>query len=146
MANKHREYSRDYYWSHREQCVQKARDYRQKYPDRVKVSKKRYYEQHSKELNEKRKRSRWKTLIDTSIDGVRVRFKGLNKRDRPDKCEICGKQKRILHYHHWDDLKPELGLWVCRFCHIGISVYEDGRIDLYLKKKEEIEAQTAKSA
>lgn len=40
------------------------------------------------------------------------------KRQRPESCEVCGRQPKRLAYHHWDDEHPEVGIWVCIFCHI----------------------------
>src|SRR3990172_8844945 len=43
---------------------------------------------------------------------------GLHKRPYPDGvCELCGKQVVRMHYHHWDDDNPGLGLWLCPACH-----------------------------
>ncbi len=51
-------------------------------------------------------------------------YKHLNKRPHPGICELCDKDKRLLHYHHWDDDYPEIGLWVCVKCHKIAGFYE----------------------
>ncbi len=52
-------------------------------------------------------------------------------------CEICRKQRQLV-YHHWDDEKPELGMWICRGCHFKAEDIERGWFILYLALKEEI--------
>ncbi len=39
------------------------------------------------------------------------------KRPRPDDCEFCGKEVSKLNYHHFEDLEPILGIWLCQSCH-----------------------------
>jgi len=50
---------------------------------------------------------------------VRVKgiFQKVKKRQRPEECEICGRTKKKLDYHHWDDSNPEWAVWVCGSCH-----------------------------
>lgn len=69
----------------------------------------------------------------------------VNKRPRPNTCEYCGKERDRLHYHHWDDKKPEQGMWLCLRCHSYISVYERGFYQDYLKLKEKIVADLIKN-
>ena len=49
----------------------------------------------------------------------------VTKRKHPnnDECEIC-KKVTILSYHHWDDSKPELGMWLCISCHVAVEQFE----------------------
>lgn len=28
-------------------------------------------------------------------------------------CELCGSKVERMHYHHWDDDNPSMGLWLC---------------------------------
>lgn len=43
---------------------------------------------------------------------------GLNKRTYPNGiCELCSIKVDRMHYHHWDDDNPSLGLWLCPNCH-----------------------------
>jgi len=62
-------------------------------------------------LNYSRNYKRQNILV---IDGKVVR---VNKRPRPDNCEVCGRIVKRLDYHHWDDDKPEFGIWLCQSCH-----------------------------
>lgn len=50
-------------------------------------------------------------------NGVHVGLAAWGKRARPkdDLCELCGSKKSGI-YHHWDDLIPGKGLWVCKRC------------------------------
>jgi hypothetical protein len=42
----------------------------------------------------------------------------VRKREYLDKCELCGIiNPNRIYWHHWDDFKPELGIWVCGKCH-----------------------------
>lgn len=81
----------------------------------------------------KRRYARKHILI---INGKMVR---VNKRERKGICEICGRTiDWRLHYHHWNDDKPSLGMWVCQRCHYGCGFIEK-RFDKYMKLKKDIE-------
>ena len=67
-------------------------------------------------------------------------FRHILKRPRPDNCEICHKQRNRLEWHHWDDNKVELGMWLCIRCHSGAEFLEQGRVNEYLKLKEGLSA------
>jgi len=57
-------------------------------------------------------------------------------------CEICGRTAR-LRYHHWEDTKPHVGIWICEKCHRPIEFIDfPPDIDFtekYLAKKAVIE-------
>jgi hypothetical protein len=60
----------------------------------------------------------------TKLGSGGVYWHGLNKRAYPGQCELCGAKQdstlpglKKLHYHHWDDLKPSMGIWLCGDCH-----------------------------
>lgn len=55
-------------------------------------------------------------------------FRNLEKRKRPEICEICNDPVKRLHYHHWDDKKPNNGIWCCVRCHFLIEYYEKIKI------------------
>jgi hypothetical protein len=48
------------------------------------------------------------------IGGVSVR---IDKRGNPYHCALCRRDNVRLHYHHWDNLYPDKGLWLCSYCH-----------------------------
>ena len=46
------------------------------------------------------------------------KWRGLTKRDYTGYCELCSVEvEKNLHYHHWDDAIPSMGLWMCAKCH-----------------------------
>jgi len=76
-----------------------------------------------------------------SVNGKRIRIK---KRVYPNNqiCELCHKVKKRLGYHHWDDDKPEFGMWICIRCHHFVETleeYSDKIVKEYNTLKEEIE-------
>ena len=75
--------------------------------------------------------------IRTSINGKRVKIRTY-KRPHTTICEICGKAptKGALGYHHWDDARPCLGLWLCTFCHIFVTFVERGYAQKYAALKQ----------
>lgn len=92
-------------------------------------------ENHDKILTRNRQ-----TLLRSS-NGKRVR---INKRQHPEVCEICGKKPKsaALAYHHWDDNKPQLGIWICTGCHTWAEAIEKKQkirmpANLYSIKKAE---------
>ncbi len=62
----------------------------------------------------------------------------VEKRPRPDNCEVCGCTPKRLDYHHWDDNHPELGIWVCKTCHDMCEGIEKGLDKRYLIVKQSI--------
>ena len=66
------------------------------------------------ERHRKRRRERF-------LKGHRV-----NKRPYTGKCELCGENKGLLYYHHWDGHQPEIGLWLCFLCHMWAEGVEKG--------------------
>ena len=57
-----------------------------------------------------------------------------HRREKPDRCEICGRTGRLNH-HHWDD--PTVGMWICPRCHIAVDALETipGFATIYLELK-----------
>ena len=62
----------------------------------------------------------------------------VNKRSRPNNCEVCGKAVKRLNYHHWDDEKPEYGIWVCLPCHHMVEGIDRGLHGKYLSLRKHI--------
>ncbi len=65
----------------------------------------------------------------------------VRKRHRPTSgtCELCGRIKQTV-YHHYGTLehgKEINGIWVCRYCHPFVELYDRGFAEKYeeLKKK-----------
>lgn len=128
--------------------------WQKEHPDRVRISSRKYHqsekgkaaakrskeklmadpERHKKRVEYQRKYNREHSLV------VNGKHRRINKRPRPDnKCELCNKVVERLHYHHWDDSRPELGMWVCGRCHSIVEEYEKGLITAYNNLKGRIE-------
>ena len=57
--------------------------------------------------------------------GTRNKFYyGLNKRNRPTKCELCNHPFHRLEYHHWFNENLNIGIWLCRQCHAFVEYAE----------------------
>lgn len=77
-------------------------------------------------------------------------YQHLHKRPYPDYCEWCGLTKpmvtspRHLEYHHWDDNRPSIGLWLCHSCHRVAEFVDNGEyvhaIKSYLALKDAVES------
>jgi len=66
--------------------------------------------------------------VHTTVNGVRRKYEVNGRRPKPSKCEKCGKERKKIGWHHWDDNHLEIGLWLCWPCHIFAE-----RIDEELK-------------
>lgn len=77
-----------------------------------------HYKKH-KELYKERSRN-WRRNNTISI-GKNKYIVTKNKRNYPldGRCELCGNEgiSKRLYYHHWNDNKLELGMWVDSKCH-----------------------------
>lgn len=94
---------------------------------------KEHYEKHKEEYKERSKKWRRNNIISTGRNEYIITKK---KRSYPldERCELCkneGISKR-LYYHHWNDDKLELGIWVDSKCHGLIEA-----IDKFGKVKSE---------
>lgn len=75
-----------------------------------------YYQRNKDRIKKKARQTRL-----TGKDGKT--WNDLKKRPRPNCCELCrhamnDNSKSIrLEYHHWNDVYPEIGLWLCYKCH-----------------------------
>jgi hypothetical protein len=114
----HRACSRRYYYKDLEKSRAKSREYWRRDPERWQREK-----------------------LVTVIDGQRVTIYHLNKRKRPDNCELCQKLRKLLFYHHWDSSNFSKGMWLCIGCHHFISRVERGDFETYKTIKAKIEAE-----
>lgn len=70
-----------------------------------------------------------------NVKGKKIR---VNKRIYQEKCELCNEEKSRIEYHHWNDEKPENGLWLCFNCHRLAEVIDKFGLEIakkYLKLK-----------
>lgn len=111
-------------------------------PEKHRERHRRYWWIHREEWIKKRRERDRRTILHLS-NGKRIR--GLNKRSRPDDCELCNEDHRMLYYHHWDDNNYNIGLWLCHRCHYKVEWIENGFKDFankYHSLKKSVEADT----
>lgn len=60
------------------------------------------------------------------ISNGNCRIFGINKKEYVNNCELCGISFDNIKsaYHHWDDNFPQLGIWVCNWCHKFVEQYD----------------------
>ena len=85
------------------------------------------------EARRKQKARRRAHQVTTTINGVTKHYRVL-KRPRPELCELCTKLSPRLDWHHWDDGRLELGMWLCRPCHMLAEALERGLDTFHIKK------------
>lgn len=78
--------------------------------------------------------------VSTMIRGNHVLLKAPYKRIKPTECELCGEERAHLHYHHWDNENPSIGLWLCYRCHM-FAERADALTDWYFELKEKAERE-----
>ena len=76
------------------------------------------------------------TKVHTTINGVRARYLVEGRRLKPEKCEKCGKKRKRMGWHHWDDNDLRKGMWLCWPCHIFAERVDYGEAKKYLELKE----------
>jgi len=133
-------YMRRYLEKYPERARERLRRWRKNNPEKLRAQALRAFarmmadpERHKKTLETRRNYSRKHSLI------IKGKYTRVNKRPRPDNiCELCGLGNTWLHYHHWDDAHPELGLWVCAHCHKIAEGQEKGIVSKYLELKKHL--------
>ncbi len=95
-----------------------------------------WYEEHPERKIAYRLKHREKRLFrdrQTRLSSGTKFWNNLNKRLYPEdnKCELCGKVRKRLGYHHWDDERPSLGLWLGIRCHNFAEILDKGMLPLY---------------
>lgn len=120
MRQRSRSYSKEKYISDSE--------YRKKQNNRVKTWVSKNREHFNTYL-----RSYMRQHYVTYGDGRRVKVK---KRSRPDNCELCNRkfqENEKACWHHWDDVHPEFGLYVCYHCHLFVEAIDHLEYEKLLK-------------
>lgn len=62
-------------------------------------------------------------------------IRGRNKPPQPIICPICESIPSRFFWHHWDDSRPKLGIWVCPYCNIIVELEDRGLVDRYRELK-----------
>ena len=134
-------YSLKWYHENKEKFKEKRKKYNKEYciknKEKILEKNKKWRGKNREWLRNKAREKGRRSIINSG----KKWFRGLNKRVYPNQCELCNKkQKRGLHYHHWDDTNPSMGMWICIRCHILAEHYEQRKITTidYLELKEKI--------
>ena len=109
-----------YYDTHREEILAKAKIRYSKNREKIRQ----YYNDYAR-------------IHHLTVSGVKLR--NLNKRTWTGYCELCGKERKNLAYHHWDDENSSKGIWVCHMpCHQICEAVDHKTLDLaqiYIRMK-----------
>ena len=99
-----------------------------------------YYAEHREDICKRQRDWNRKHRLSTGTGRIKV-----EKRDYPEGalCELCGREAKLLSYHHWDDEVPEFGLWLCTICHKIAEALEVGVADKYNQLKQEVSREVA---
>lgn len=116
---KNSRYHKQYYLENREKLLQYDKEYRLENREKINTRQKEYNKKHSLTTNGKR-------------------YYGLNKRPRPQICELCGQIVKYLSYHHWDDNDMSMGVWVCYKCHCICEAIEHQQFTSISEKYREM--------
>lgn len=144
---KKKEYSKQYYQKNKEKILERTRNYRQENLEKSKERNRKYYYEHkdekiaynkkwAKENLEKRREyvKRWEKKNPKYSFKNRLMINGkmvtVRKRPYEGYCEMCGKEveTKAINWHHWDDERPEYGLWLDFFCHGAAEAHEQNGI------------------
>jgi len=116
---KHNEYARQYYYRHREE-------------------RRGYYQEHREErLAYSKAHPREYPHCQTVIKhNGKVIVKNVHKPPKPLICTLC-RRRGYLTYHHWEDDKPDIGLWICNGCHAAIHrMIKIGLLEANIKSQD----------
>ena len=126
------DYSHKYYLEHRDKIIAQTKAYQADHPEVYRKQSLAYYYAHREERlayyrahREDRREERiayGKAHRDSHRvikHNGKVILRNVNKPPKPMLCTLCGR-KSYLTYHHWEDRKPDIGLWICNGCHAAI--------------------------
>lgn len=131
---------------HREDNIEKIREYDRNRPNKKERSKKfqnsiksnkEKYKRYSIQKNEWAKKNRYKR---NAHNKVKRAIKNGNI-VKPCKCEVCGKTNCDIEGHHYDYSKPLDVIWLCTECHGKVhKQYDKLELDIeQIKKNREEE-------
>lgn len=125
------DYHKDYYQKNKTLILDKTNRYHIENREKILKRGKKWYQEHKERWLEYGRTARKKNKLNgkTRTEWMRnysrrhvlhVNGKaicGLDKRAWTGYCELCNKENIRLHYHHWDDSRPSMGIWICQLCH-----------------------------
>ena len=78
------------------------------------------------------------TSCDVCRDAIRIRMSGktrvkiLRRPPKPEICPLCeNSDHTVLYWHHWNDSKPEVGMWLCPHCNAMVELDDRELVDKY---------------
>lgn len=110
-----KERRRKYYQEHREEAISYAKAWNDAHKDDVRKRSLEYYYRHREERIAYAKNQDKRNIKHNG----KVILRNVDKPSKPTLCELCN-QKSYLAFHHWEDSKPEVGLWICNRCHTAV--------------------------
>jgi hypothetical protein len=114
---------------YRARRLEATKDWLLKNPEKARE----YYKSQLKEFKEYRRDYHRRNYL--KINGKYVR---VDKGNHPKCCQLCGKTRKRLHFHHWIDNGVIRGIWDCRSCHTLCEGVDKGLDILYREIKEKL--------
>ena len=128
--NRTKQKQNNYYQEHRETCIAQAKawieanrerhnEISRQYYHRHREERLRYYHTHREErIAYAKLHPRYSSNTVIKHNGKTI-LKNVHKPPKPFLCTLCCRRS-YLTYHHWQDDKPDIGLWICNRCHAAI--------------------------
>lgn len=114
-------------------------EWRIKNKENIKISNQKHYRKNRESILKKNTvYNRNHRITTTDENGKQITIK-TNKRKHTLICELCGRESTRTSYHHWDDLNPQWGMWICMRCHKFVEMVECGLHETYFELKRKIE-------
>jgi len=113
MSDSNAEHER--YQRRREAKIVRAKDWIGRNRERHNENARKYYWRHRDKCLEYAKAQDKRTI---KHNGKAI-LRNVDKPPKPLLCTLCNR-KANLAFHHWEDAKPEIGLWICNSCHMAI--------------------------
>jgi len=134
---------RDYYRKNKIEINKRRREHYKKNREKILARCRELYRNDKQSIQTQKKNNQRAHKLSTKSGKV---IHSCKKRPYPSdgKCEICGKQTRLV-YHHWKIIENIIyGIWICQgtySCHNFVELYEKGLLDKYLKLKTIIDEE-----
>ena len=117
MSGQTKEARRKYYLEHRKEAIARSKAHQLANKERYREICRLYYYRHREaRLEYARTHPQHHRVIKHR---GRVILRNVNKPPKPMFCTLCDRKSHLV-YHHWEDSKPDIGLWICNTCHSAI--------------------------